>query len=885
MHGLFTLVSLLRGQRLSGAALRRLQDRRLRRLVRHAYDRVPYYRRLLDTAGVDPVTIRGLDDLPRIPVTRKEDLQALPLTDITASGVDLARCNRSRTGGATGRPLEIVSSHRDRSAMNPSFIRAHLSWGLRPWDRLMFLEARPVSVRRRASWYEHLGLLRRWVLFSGDGPEAWIRQVRRWKPRLLQGYVLTLKLFAETVLEKQITDVRIPLVCSTSGVLDKAGRKLIESAFGAKVLDVYASHEAGAVIAWECPECNGYHMGTDLVWVEILRDGESAAPGEEGDVVITNLWNQTMPFIRYHQGDLAVRSEVRPVCGRPFPLMAEIRGRAGDYVVLPSGEKLSPHPFFLVLDDAVGVGEWQLVQTDLRHIDVRITTIPGSDSGIDAVIRHGLAELVGEDMAVEVTIVDSLRRDPYQKLRSVVSRVSGDPDRSALCSDADVYFARSDSMLEQQFRQLLPISRVRDVPEMAQVDDMLARAREEPMSLSETNLFVNAMSSSRFEEYRERVMDVSARLRAETFGNSVVPMAPVEVSNVCMSDCRFCGWRASNRQMQRLQISEDLVMEQVRYLVRKGIRYIEFVGGDDLSFVRASLPSLIHSARQLAGEADLPLKICFCTMSLTEAQYRELKAIGADSMIVWQETYDPACYRRQILGGPKAHGIGDDWRVTPDGDGYAFRLHAQERALEAGLEVALGTILGLNDNLNFEILATIAHARYLADKYPGNGQAPIIIGMPTWNAITTPGTDNRPAERKPIDRYFSFIACLYFLSLPRGRAWVFPNCRVGIEEQIQAVKAAGVFTSTEVKLGPGGYLPAVLAEMRANGKDTRELEALIAFETKGRLEDSGDLAEALDQSEQFVHHYHPHEVYMEKMASAGMRVLQSATLAPGPNSW
>ena len=418
-----------------------------------------------------------------------------------------------------------------------------------------------------------------------------------------------------------------------------------------------------------------------------------------------------------------------------------------------------------------------------------------------------------------------------------------------------------------------------DVPTAADVSAIVAKAGAEDLGCDEIAALVRCMATPEFPDIRDRVLERATELRRRLFGDKVVPMAPVEVSNRCASDCLFCGWRSSNADMDRVQISEDLVMEQVRYLIRKGIHYIELVGGDDFGFVQGSLPSLVRAIRRHAEDVGRCVKICFCTMSLTRRQYEELQGLGADSMIVWQETYDADCYARHIVGGPKSRGITDNWRVTDGGDGYAFRLHSQERALEAGLEVALGAILGLNDNLTFEILATVTHARFLMERYTIDAAHPLIIGMPTWNQITTPATDKRPAGKEPMDRYFSYIAAVYLLALPSVGTWVFPNCRVGMAQQIEAVRAAGVFTSTEVKLGPGGYLPGLLAEAEGAGVSTRALENLIAYEFGERFEDRAALIEAMDRKEQFLHDYHSHEAYLAAMSDAGLTVQSSPTLS------
>ncbi len=865
MRGAIKLASLLRSQWGSPERIRRRQSLMLRRLVNHACATVPWYRDLFREAGVDPREIRGIDDLAKIPVTTRRDLQEQPPERLISSKADPSRLMSSRTSGATGEPLEIRYGPADRTAMNPSFLRVHLGRSLKPRHRLLYFEARPQKGLRQ--WYERLGLFRRRVLASGDPPETWIEETRRWRPHLLQGYALTLKLFARAVRDKGITDLHIPLIASTSGMLDTAGRQLLADTFRAEVVDVYASEEAGSVIAWECPSCPGYHISSDTVILEALEDGAPLPAGTAGELFITNLTNFAMPFIRYQQGDRGTLSVEEPRCGRNLPLLRDISGRCGDYVVLPDGRVLTPHPFFLILDDAAGIGEWKLVQDSLHQIRVDIRADQGPEPPALEPITEALQRLTGDQVKVEVSLVDRVRRDPAAKLRSVVSRLALPGDTPAAVKSG------------LNFDDLYPLSLERTPPG----DDGLQRILDmcegnEELGLREINQLINVIYTPRFPEISRQVLEISAARRQETFGNAVIPMAPVEASNACASDCGFCGWRSSNIEMRRQKVSEELIMEQVRYLVDKGIRYIEFVGGDDFRFVRKVLPSLVQKTRALARSLGVQIKICFCTMALTENQYRELKELGADAMIVWQEAYDPHCYNRQIASGPKAWGIDENWKVLTGGDGYAFRLGAHQRALHAGLEVALGTILGLNSNLNFEILATVRHARHLMENHPVTRQAPLVIGMPTWNEITTPATDNRPTGRERINPYFSYIAALYFLALPAGKAWVFPNCRVGIDEQVEAVKAAGVFTSTEVKLGPGGYLPALLSRKRENGEDTSELERLIEAEFGCSMADLPAFDRDLSAKEQFVHHYHSHDIYRERMEQAGLELLASPTL-------
>jgi 2-iminoacetate synthase ThiH len=403
----------------------------------------------------------------------------------------------------------------------------------------------------------------------------------------------------------------------------------------------------------------------------------------------------------------------------------------------------------------------------------------------------------------------------------------------------------------------------------------------QPLQMEDLAVLLNTLLSPDAGLIIPEITATSARFRADLFQNWVVPMAPIEVSNTCASDCLFCGWRVSNRAMKRLKMPADLAMMQVEYLVDMGIHYIEFVSGDDISVVRDLLPDLIRETRALFDRHGIKGKISFCTLALTEAQYADLKAAGADNMIVWQETYDPDIFQSHIKGGPKAFGISDGWKVDRSGDGCLFRIQSQERALRAGLEVALGSMLGLNPDVTTEFLATVDHARYLMENYDISPEHPIIIGMPIWNAITTRETDLRPAERMDMNQVFPALAALYLLALPDRATWVFPNCRVPLPIQIQAAKVAGAFSSTEVKLGPGGYLPDVILRKRSRGEDTGGLEERIYGMLKESGNDIDHLRRLLDEREQFMHHYHAHESYCAAMESEGLR-LTDGVQVPAP---
>lgn len=422
MRGLVSLARLSRNQWRSRKDLEARQLTALKRLVHHAYATVPFYRDLYDRNNVSPSDLDSLGDLRLFPIVTRETLQSCAQDQLVTRGTNLNQCLRSRTSGSTGVPLEILFRGPDRSALNSSFLRVYMAWGLKPWHRITAFQSRPERLGRR-SWYQKLGIFRTHVLFSRDDPEVWIDALKQWRPHMIHGYSLTLKLLAEALDRTGTSNLRVPLVTSTSGVLDDGARHQLARTLGAQVVDIYASDEAGSVIAWECPKCSGYHLCSDTVVTEFLAEDRPALPGEDARVVITNLTSHTMPLIRYDQGDVARVSPEHAICGRGLPLMESVRGRAGDFILLRSGQKLTPHPFFLALDHAAGVGRWQIVQEAVGRIRVMITMPGGHTENDCSAIRRAILELVDDDTTIDVNVVEVLHTTSETKLRSVISNL------------------------------------------------------------------------------------------------------------------------------------------------------------------------------------------------------------------------------------------------------------------------------------------------------------------------------------------------------------------------------------------------------------------------------------------------------------------------------
>ncbi|HHT9119112.1 MAG TPA: phenylacetate--CoA ligase family protein [Candidatus Hypogeohydataceae bacterium YC41] len=420
-YDVLDLYELMKNQWRKPEELAEIQVKKLQKLVRHAYEEVPYYRRLFDSVKLTPSDIKDISDLTKIPITSKEQLVSLPLKEITAGGVDLDYCRVTTTSGTTGVPIKTYYRRRDFTLMNLGWARAYLAHGMKPWYRIGAFSGWP-SISPKPSWYEYIGLWRRKVLSSLDSPDIWISELRKWRPQVITGYVMNLKLLAFAIQEHGDSDIRPQLIFSTSAILDDYSRKFITDVFKEKVVDIYGSNEGGC-IAWECPQCNGYHVNIDMLVLEILENGKSVPPGKEGEVVITNLHSYAMPLIRYRLGDIGTLSPEVPSCGRGMPLLKEITGRIDDFIVLPSGKRISPHPFYHALRWVRGIAKWRIIQEENGILKVEVVVSKDFSYNGSSLIEANLRKIFDDKLKIEISIVAEIKQDPSQKFRSVISKV------------------------------------------------------------------------------------------------------------------------------------------------------------------------------------------------------------------------------------------------------------------------------------------------------------------------------------------------------------------------------------------------------------------------------------------------------------------------------
>jgi phenylacetate-CoA ligase len=424
LSSLYNLYRLRRNQWSKTSELEEIQQGKLRRIIKHAYENVKYYRKLFDSAGVKPEDIQRVEDLSKIPITTKSQLQELSLDEIIANGVDIEKCVKVRTSGSTGTPLDIIFTKKEREFFDTVRTRFFMENGLRFEDKKVTIWSIP-NFPPRKYWFQHLRIMQREFICLYNKNRDPIEYLQRANPGIISSQPSILKLLALEVKRREIIEIRPRVIFSTSELLEQETRELIESTFKAEIFEYYGSQEFGC-IAWECSKHRGYHLNIDTMVVEFIKDGKRVAPGERGELICTSLHSYTMPFIRYKIGDIGIYSDERCPCGRELPLMNKLEGRENDFIKLPNGEVFAPTTFSIIIRGIKGIKQYRVVQEKIDKLVIYIVKKKDFNWSIPVQIREKVKRVLKQDVHIEVKIVDSIPRDSSGKLRSVISKVKID---------------------------------------------------------------------------------------------------------------------------------------------------------------------------------------------------------------------------------------------------------------------------------------------------------------------------------------------------------------------------------------------------------------------------------------------------------------------------
>jgi len=428
-----------------------LQRRRLAHLLEYAAKTSSFYRRRWNARVPQPEDLSRLEPLDKTTLIEHYD-EVLSVKDLSLddtrkwlNGKQDAQPKKyifAATSGTTGQPLVIpyrLNEWREGMAyiIRSAELAIEGTWGRGsdPLSLLYLMRKRPriagvstlnpIHVSARLTRSFRAGIVPSLLLSAGTPLEQQLEELNRFKPTVLGGYPSAIAPLVKAA-EKNKLHISPELIVTGGETVSQALRRLVRKVWGLELFDYYGLAET-LVIAGECRRHQGLHIYEDAVVLEVVDEqGKPLPPGKTGhSVLLTCLFNKTLPVIRYDVGDILSVNEEPCACGTPLKRIVSLEGRKDELLVLrrKNGQPVEVHP--IVFESALlGMAEIRQFQIDvLAGEKVRITIVPHGHAG-DTVpkalsaLSEALSPLgIGEDvLQIRTATGIKSRRGPTDKL-------------------------------------------------------------------------------------------------------------------------------------------------------------------------------------------------------------------------------------------------------------------------------------------------------------------------------------------------------------------------------------------------------------------------------------------------------------------------------------
>jgi phenylacetate-CoA ligase len=415
--------------------LRALQLERLRWSLKHAYEKVPHYRKAFDAAGVRPEDLKDLADLAKFPFTTKADLRAnYPFGMFAAPMDDIVRVHAS--SGTTGRPTVVGYTKEDIATWSDVMARSIRAAGGRSTDIVHIAYGYGLFTGGLGAHYgaERLGATV--VPVSGGMTERQVQLIRDFRPGIIMCTPSYLLVIGDEFVRQGLDPTQCGLRVGIFGAepWTEGMRSELEKRFGIAALDLYGLSEViGPGVAQECIETkDGLTVWEDHFYPEIVdpQSGAVLPDGRDGELVLTSLTKIGMPVLRYRTRDL---TRLLPGTARTMRRMARVTGRSDDMLIIrgvnvfPSQieelllkeDRLSPHYILEVRRDGH--------LDDLDVLVERRPEIPGplsvaARTAIEQEVERLIKGYIGVSAKVHVVEPGTVQRSQGKAVRVIDKR-------------------------------------------------------------------------------------------------------------------------------------------------------------------------------------------------------------------------------------------------------------------------------------------------------------------------------------------------------------------------------------------------------------------------------------------------------------------------------
>ncbi|MBR1750217.1 MAG: phenylacetate--CoA ligase [Ruminococcus sp.] len=372
-------------------SMKKLQSERLVSQVRHVYENVPYYKKLMDDKGVSPDDIKGIDDLHKLPFLSKADLRdAYPYGLLAAPLSDCVRIQS--TSGTTGKRVVAFYTQKDVDIWEECCARAITAAGGTNEDVCQVAYGYGLFTGGPGlnGGSHKVGCLT--LPMSSGNTERQIQFMMDLRSTILCCTPSYAAYIGETLAEMGYTPDDIHLKAGIFGAepWTEEMRQSIEKSLGIKAYDIYGLTEtSGPGVAFECECQTGMHINEDNFIAEIIDPdtGEVLPEGSKGELVFTSITKEAFPLLRYRTRDICILTRGKCKCGRTLVKMTKPMGRSDDMLIIKGVNVFPSQIETVLLRDFGATPNYQIVVDRVGTTDTFEIKVELSDDMFDDTIK------------------------------------------------------------------------------------------------------------------------------------------------------------------------------------------------------------------------------------------------------------------------------------------------------------------------------------------------------------------------------------------------------------------------------------------------------------------------------------------------------------------
>lgn len=402
----------------------------LRKLIIHSYNNVNYYKKIIEDINLSDGVKTDLNKFSELQLLTKELLKN---ENLISKDINKRKWFYNHSGGSTGEPTKFIQDQNYLTyshASNDYYYNNILNIDER-YVKKVILWGNQIDISKNtgikskiSNWLTNTTLLNSFRM-SNEDMDKYIKTINSYKPDIIRGYSGSLYALSKYIKNKKLSIYTPKVVVGAAESLNNEMKESIEEALGTKTYDFYGSREVSN-LAGECKEGFMHILPSSII--EILnKNNDPVSSGDTGKVIVTNLFNYSMPFLRYQIGDMATLGPKKCKCGNPLPTLKKIEGRITDYFTLEDGTMIAGeffvHLLGVVLNDGK-IKKFQVVQEDYRKIKILVVSDQLNQSEINN-INHKIRKVMGQKCNISWNFVDEIyttKSGKYLYTQSLISR-------------------------------------------------------------------------------------------------------------------------------------------------------------------------------------------------------------------------------------------------------------------------------------------------------------------------------------------------------------------------------------------------------------------------------------------------------------------------------